>query len=364
MRVLYFTAQDSPHDRRFLRALAATGHQVFSLRMHPCQPETNHGIIELTWPEDVPDWSCWRGWLGGKTQFSSILNDLKPDLVHAGPIQGPAFLTALVDFHPLVTMSWGFDLLRTAKRSPWMDLATRCTLALSDILLTDCQTVADAAASYGFPRERMVHFPWGVDLAHFSPENAAGPGLVLKKSLGWEERFVLFCNRTWSMPYGVTVLAEAFASASQKCADLRLLLAGDGLQSEQVHRILAPVGEVVHFPGWVDKKDLPRYYGAGDLFVSPSHYDGSSISLLEALACGRPALVSDIPSNREWVIPGETGDWFVDGDVASLENKLLSLASDPNLNAYGKQARALAEARADWDVNFQKLLFAYELALR
>jgi L-malate glycosyltransferase len=364
MRVLYFTAQDSPHDRRFLSALAKTEHQVFSLRMHPCQTETIPGITELTWLEGGPDWSCWRGWKGGKAQFSSILNDLQPDLVHAGPVQGTAFLAALVGFHPLVTMSWGSDLLRISKRSPWMDFATRCTLSKSDLLLVDCQTVAEEAVSYGFPLERMVRFPWGVDLAHFSPANAAGPGLTLKTSLGWEDKFVLFCNRTWSKPYGVTVLAEAFAAASQKCADLRLLLAGDGLQSEKVRRILAPVGDVVHFPGWMDNEDLPRCYGAGDLFVSPSHTDGSSISLLEALACGRPALVSDIPSNREWVSPGETGDWFVDGDVVSLENKLLSLASDPNLRIYGEHARAVAEARADWDVNFQKLLFAYELAVR
>jgi L-malate glycosyltransferase len=364
MRILYFTAQDSPHDQRFLTALAGTPHQVFSLRMHACQPKTPPGITELTWPEDGPDWSCWRGWLGGKTQFSSILTDVKPDLVHAGPVQGPAFLTALVEFHPLVTMSWGFDLLRVAKGSPWMRFATTHTLENSDVLVVDCQTVANEAASYGFPLERMVRFPWGVDLAHFSPENAAGPGLALKKSLGWEDKFVLFCNRTWSKPHGVMVLAEAFAVASQKCADLRLLLAGDGLQSEQVRRILAPVEEATHFPGWVDNEDLPRYYGAGDLFVSPSHYDGSSISLLEALACGRPALVSDIASNREWVIPGQVGDWFIDGDVASLETKLLSLASDPNLSAYGEHARELAKARADWDVNFQKLLLAYELAVR
>ena len=364
MRVLYFTAQDSPHDRRFLTALAGTAHQVFSLRMHACQPKTPPGITELTWPEDGPDWSCWRGWLGGKTQFSSILTDLKPDLVHAGPVQGPAFLAALVEFHPLVTMSWGFDLLRTAKRSPWMQFATRCTLANSDILLTDCQTVADEAASYGFPRERMVRFPWGVDLGHFSPVSAIVAGQALKRSLGWADQFVIFCNRSWSPQYGVDLLASAFVKAFQQHNGLRLLLAGDGPQADRIHRILAPVGDAVHFPGWVTVADLPGHYGAGDLFVSPSHVDGSSISLLEALACGRPALVSDIPSNREWVIPGQVGDWFADGDVASLETKLLSLASDPNLSAYGEYARALAEARADWDVNFQKLLLAYELAAR
>lgn len=364
MRVLYFIAQDSPHDRRFLTALAGTAHQVFSLRMAACHPETPAGITELSWPEAVPDWSCWPGWQAGSAQLAGILADLQPDLVHAGPVQGPALLAALAGFHPLVTMSWGFDLLRTAKRSPWMQFATRCTLENSDILLTDCQTVSDEAAGYGFPREQMVRFPWGVDLAHFSPVSAMGPGLAIKRSLGWSDQFVIFCNRTWSPQYGVELLTDAFVKAFQQNNGLRLLLAGDGPQAERIRRILAPVDDAVHFPGWVAVADLPGYYAAGDLFVSPSRVDGSSISLLEALACGRPVLVSDISSNREWVTPGQVGDWFTDGDVASLEIKLLSLASDPNLSAYGEHARTLAEARADWDVNFQKLLFAYELAAR
>jgi L-malate glycosyltransferase len=364
MRVLYFTAQDSPHDQRFLTALAGSGHEVFSLRVAACHPKTLAGITELTWPGGVPDWSCWPDWQAGSAELAGILSDLNPDLVHAGPVQGPALLAAMAGFHPLVTMSWGFDLLLRAKRSPWMKYATRCALANSDILLVDCQTVADAAASYGFPRERMVRFPWGVDLAHFSPVSAIALGQALKRSLGWADQFVIFCNRAWSPQYGVDLLASAFVKAFYQHNGLRLLLAGDGPQADRIRRILAPVGDAVHTPGWVAIADLPGYYGAGDLFVSPSHVDGSSISLLEALACGRPALVSDIPSNREWVNPGQVGDWFIDGDAASLETKLLSLASDPNINAYGKQARALAEARADWNVNFQKLLLAYELAVR
>jgi L-malate glycosyltransferase len=290
MRILYFTAQDSPHDRRFLTALSETEHQVFSLRMHTCRPKTPPGITELTWPGDKPDWTCWRGWLAGKIQFASILTDLKPDLVHAGPIQGPAFLATLVECHPLVTMSWGFDLLLTAKRSPWMRFATNCTLAKSDILLIDCQTVADEAASYGFPRERMVRFPWGVDLAHFSPVSAMAPGLALKRSLGWSDQFVIFCNRSWSPQYGVALLAGAFVKAFQQHKGLRLLLAGDGPLADRIRRILAPVGDAVHFPGWVTVADLPVYYGAGDLFVSPSHVDGSSISLLGSAGLRPPSL--------------------------------------------------------------------------
>ncbi len=362
MRVLYFTAGDGPHDQRFLNALAGTPHQVYSLRMQACEPAVPNGITELAWPDRQPDWANWAGWQGGIAQLGRLLADLKPDLVHAGPVQGPALAAALAEFQPLVSMSWGFDLLRLAKRSPWMRKATSCSLERSDVLVADCQTVADEAARFGFPRERVVIFPWGVDLAHFSPLQADPSGQALRSALGWDPHFVILCNRTWSPPYGVDLLARAFRSAWEKHPGLRLLLAGGGPQSELIHHILAPVGDAVHYAGWVTREDLPGYYGAADIFVSPSHCDGSSVSLMEALACGRPVLVSDIPSNQEWVKPGDVGALFADGEVSSLESQLLTMAADPHLSAYGRRARLLAEMRADWHRNFRKLETAYRMA--
>jgi glycosyltransferase involved in cell wall biosynthesis len=363
MRILYFTAADSPHDRRFLRALSGTAHQVFALRMQACQPQTPEGVRPLSWPGGQPDWSHWTGWQAGKEQFAAIAADVRPDLVHAGPVQGPAFLAALSGFHPLVTMSWGSDLLRQADRSPWMRFATAYTLDRTDVFLGDCQTVAARAADFGVPRKRRVLFPWGVDLSHFSPENGRVHGAAWRKRLGWQDHFVVMCNRTWAPLYGVDLLARAFILAVEANPALRLLLAGDGPQAPLIRSLLAPLGEFVHFPGRVNFQDLPGLYCAGDVFVSPSHSDGSSISLLEALACGRPVLVSDIPSNREWVRPGQAGELFADDSVLDLTTELLKMAKRPNLSAYQREARQLAEERADWEMNFDKLLQAYQLAL-
>lgn len=364
MRVLYFTEKDSPHDRRFLNALSKTEHQVFALRQHGCQPLSPEGITELDWPEGRPDWSNWDGWEEGKKKFNALMKEIKPDLVHAGPIQGPALLAALSGFHPIVTMSWGSDLLRTAQRSPWTHWATQFTLDRTDVFIGDCQTVADEAARYGFPRKKMMLFPWGVDLAYFSPAHGRQAGQELRQSLGWEEKFVILCNRTWAPVYGVDVLAEGFKQAILENPNLRLLLAGDGPDAEKIWTILSPVDQQVHFLGRIGLDALPGLYAAADLFVSPSHCDGSSVSLMEALACGKPVLVSDIPSNREWVKPGKVGDLFWDDDADSLARGLLRLAVDPERLAYGLRARLLAEERANWDRNFQELLRAYRLAVR
>ncbi|MBG0787839.1 MAG: glycosyltransferase, partial [Anaerolineaceae bacterium] len=100
-----------------------------------------------------------------------------------------------------------------------------------------------------------------------------------------------------------------------------------------------------------------------DLYVSPSHSDGSSISLLEAMATGRSVLVSDIPSNREWVMDGVNGRLFTDGSEADLTTKLVEMVTDPKRTDYGKQAHLVATERADWVQNFRKCLLAYQLAM-
>ena len=121
----------------------------------------------------------------------------------------------------------------------------------------------------------------------------------------------------------------------------------------------------VHFGGQVSNADLPRYYRAADLYLSASHSDGSSVSLMEALGCGRPVLVSDIPGNVEWIKPGAQGWLFPDGDEAALEAGMLGAAmlETAQREEMGRAARALAEARADWSRNFPRLLDAYQLAI-
>ena len=364
MRVLYFTERDTPHDRRFLQALSGTQYQIFALRQMACRPETPHNVMALDWPEGIPDWAGWNGWQSGVRQIKDLLAQVQPDLVHAGPVQGPALITALAGFHPLVTMSWGSDLLLRAARSPWMRHATRFALEHTDIFLGDCQAVADRAVRFGMDATRIEIFPWGVDLDHFSPSKAQQAGKTWRRALGWEDEFVVLCNRTWAPLYGVDLLARAFVKAARQAPKLRLLLAGDGPQADQIHGILSPVKERVDFLGWLAREDLPVVYGAADLYVSPSHCDGSSISLLEALACGCPALVSDIPANREWVVPGEVGALFKDREVESLISQMITMVSDTNLTAYGRRARALAETRANWDQNFQQCLAAYHRVIR
>jgi glycosyltransferase involved in cell wall biosynthesis len=254
-------------------------------------------------------------------------------------------------------MSWGYDLLQDADRSWLWKKATQFTLRRSNRLITDCQTVLEKASSLGMPVDKIVSFPWGIDLDRFTP------GKYPPEDAG---QFTLLSTRSWEPIYGVDVLAKAFVKAAHRDKSIGLIMAGNGSQASLLRNIFDRGGvmERVLLPGQVSQSDLPRYYQMADLYISASHIDGSSVSLMEALACGRPVLVSDIPGNREWVEPGVNGWWFIDGDVEDLVNKILLAAEQrQDLPAKSKAARQLAEELADWDRNFPMLLDAYESVL-
>ncbi len=367
MKVLYFTRDYTTHDHRYLSALARTGHQVYYLRLE----QRGHQLEDRPVPPEVHI----VPWAGGReparlsngprllASLKEVIARIQPDLIHAGPIQTSALLAALSGFRPLVSMSWGYDLLQDAERNTWQRWATSYVMRRSDALIADCRPVVEKAIAFGMPEERIVAYPWGVDLEHFKP----GPG-----EDPWPapeppdlQPFYLLSTRSWEPVYGVDLIARAFVRAARQRPELRLIMLGNGSQAGLLRRIFnqGQVEDRVFFPGQVGQRDLPRFYRSADLYISASHSDGTSISLLEALACGTPVLLSDIPGNREWIEPGAQGWFFPNGDEQALaEGMLRAVDERSRLPEVGRQARRLAEERADWEKNFRGLLQAYEIA--
>ncbi len=321
-----------------------------------------HNIQIVEWTGDKQSHPWWK-YLWLKHEFKKVLDLIQPDLVHAGPIQKVGFLTALNDFHPLISMSWGTDLLMDADRNFWWRWVTRYTLQHSDWLIGDCQAVQRKAKDFGFPKERISIFPWGIDLKRFQPDLSG----TSRKQFGWENNFVILCTRNWETRYGVDLVVRAFCQVAAQMPDARLVLVGGGSQENLLRKIVADGGKQnqVVFAGRINYEDLPSYYQAADLYLSASHSDGSSVSLMEALGSGCPVLVSDIVSNLEWVTPDEQGWLFKDGNWHELADKILLIYQQKrNLKKIKVKSRQTALEKADWNKNFSVLVSTYELVSR
>lgn len=360
-KILYFSYGYGPHDHRFLTALAGTEHEVFFVRLSGGGRQTEdrplpEKINQIHWAGGRGEFH-WRDLPGLTLDFRRLTRNLQPDLIHAGPIQTCGLIATLAGAGPRLIMSWGFDLLQDADRNRWWRWATRFVLHRATCFTCDCEAARQKAIQFGISRDRAVVFPWGVDLKQFFP---------LKNNPG-SRLFTLLCNRSWEPRYGVDVLAKAFTLVVASRSDVHLLLLAGGSQEEAIRQILHPgrLDDRVTYAGQVSQRELPAYYHMADLYISPAHVDGSSVSLMEALACGLPCLVSNIPANREWVTDGVNGWLFQDGDANALAARILLIMNSlESLSKVGEAARRVAEEKADWSKNFQKLLKAYELVLR
>ncbi|MFH2104584.1 MAG: glycosyltransferase family 4 protein [Chloroflexota bacterium] len=360
MKILYFSLDYTPHDHRFLSALAETEHTVFYLRLQRGLRQTEDkpvpaNIEQIVWPGGRGEFR-WSDVPLLTSSLKQILHKVKPDLVHAGPIQTCAFITILTGFRPTLTMSWGFDLMEDAYRNRCWKWVTGYTLKRSTFFTSDAEVTRQRAIEFGMNPERIVVFPWGVDLHHFSPD-------VSRETESEDRSLTLFCNRSWEPCYGIDVLIKAFIAICKKQDDIRLLLLGDGSQAAFIRQVLEREGisDRVVFAGTINSTNLPRWYRSADLYISPSHVDGSSVSLMEALACGIPCLVSDIPANKEWVSEGKNGWLFPDGDSNALAAKVLHIYEmRRSLDKVCAAARVTAEEKADWKKNFSTLLNTYQ----
>lgn len=149
---------------------------------------------------------------------------------------------------------------------------------------------------------------------------------------------------------GVMTLIEAFRRATEDGAQLRLLLAGDcdrenpgSLAPEQLREFASLYGIV-----WLGHvTDVREVWAQAHFAVQPSRGgEGLPKSLLEAAACGRAMIATDVPGCREIAIPGETGFLVPVDDAAALAKAMLQLAGDAGLRMrFGKAARHLTETK-------------------
>lgn len=366
MRILYFTHAYTPHDHRFLSALASSPHEILYLPLHS---ETS-GYESRSVPQNIRTLPSLTGsetltapvqWLPLAPRFKAILDSEKPDLVHAGPIQTCAFLSALADVHPLLAMSWGSDLLVDAHRDPLWNWITRFTLHRADMLLTDADEVTQAAVDLaGVPPGHILQFPWGVDPDLFHP----GPDtLQLRNRTGWQNTVLLLSNRSWEPAYGVLHLLRAFALAHKSDSRLRLVLLGSGSQKPEIEEFICSnsLADKVLVLGATPPEQLPAVLRAVDVYASCAFSDGSSVSLLEAMATGLPVLATDRPSNREWIASQENGLLAPFGDTPTIADAMLALARlTPEQRVRIATAnRAVVSERANWNKNIARLFDNY-----
>jgi glycosyltransferase involved in cell wall biosynthesis len=201
-------------------------------------------------------------------------------------------------------------------------------------------TTPDLAERASRLARRVELIPNGVDTARFRPP--VGRPANTSTRILYVGRFSAEKNlRT-------VVTATGSVGPTGSGGPVTLVMVGSGAFRDDLDTQAKRLGVVVEFPGVVDQRELPRVYGAADVFVLASFTEGHPKVLLEAMACGVPCVASDCAGNRSLVTDGRTGLLFDPHDARHLAACLERLIKDPALGRrLADAARAEVVARYD-----------------
>jgi len=193
----------------------------------------------------------------------------------------------------------------------------------------------------------------GVDVDRYAPAPEGEPAGT--------PRVTLVSRMLWSK--GVGEFVEAARQLKEKGIEFEAVLVGDpdpdNPQSipEQTLRNWHDEGVVVW---WGHEDDIPSVWARSNVAVLPSHREGLPKTLLEAAACGRPMIATDVPGCREIVTHGRTGLLVPAKDPPSLARAIETLVSDPRKRKeMGGAARADAVEKFSESVVIERMLALY-----
>lgn len=195
---------------------------------------------------------------------------------------------------------------------------------------------------FGFPARKVKTIHNGISVSLFAPSASGGAEVRQKLGLG-EDEFVLVCVARLSAQKGIDILLQAMARVLSEGVACKCVIVGDGPLREQLVEQALTIGlsEHVFFEGF--HEDVRPYLQAGSAFVLTSHREGLPLSILEAMACGLPAIVTNVGGNTEAITHQIHGLVVPPGSVEAVADAIAYLANHPEER---RRMSSLARARA------------------
>lgn len=277
-------------------------------------------------------------------RLARVLDEVRPEVLHAHSAKaGLAARLAVRGRIPTVFQphAWSFEAvggLTAAAALAWERWAARWAARV--VCVSEAERARGVRAGV---RAHWQVIPNGVDPRRFRPaaDNAVQADTPVRAAptplttLDPSAPLVVCVGRLCRQK-GQDVLLQAWPSVLRRVPAARLALVGDGPDEEQL-REHAPEG--VLFAGAV--ADAVPWYQAADLVVLPSRWEGMALAPLEAMACGRPVVVTDVAGARESLPPGHRAHCLVPpGRPGPLADALATALLDPLLlESLGHQGR-------------------------
>jgi len=323
MRICFISLGTFTHIGPYLDYFKEAGHDVSFISLSPSPergvPTYNVGIGSK-YSESEGKWKYPISMLRARR----LVKKLKPDIVHAHYATSCGLTALICGFHPTVVTAHGSDLTIGIKSRIWRSILKRI-FEFADCVNTVSQDLQSMVASLGIDRSKIETLTLGIDIEKFS--------FVQRPQIDPSGPLRLVCTRRLEEVFDHRTIIGALALLKERSVNYQMSLIGDGslLSSLKQQVKNAGLDGCVSFIGRVDNDKLPEVLDRHDVYLSASQWDGTSLSLLEAMATGLFPIVSDIKANSSWLKHNLDGMLHKVGDANDLAECILRLRGSPQL---------------------------------
>lgn len=280
-------------------------------------------------------------------QVRRLIKAINPDLVHAHYATSYGLMAALCGRKPLFVTGHGTDVVLTPFRNFIYKKAFKYTYRKSTLFFIVAAHMKIALERLGLDTRKAYLINNGVnlDLFNYDPSKRT-------------KEISMVCTRNFEPVYNHRYFLEIFADVYARYG-LKLNLAGSGTLLEESRQFVQGhnLENAVTFVGKLTQEQIADLLKQNHIYVSTSLSDGSSVSLMEAMAAGLIPVLSDIPANREWITHR------VNGYLIPLDNKENAIAViremlaewDKVSGSIIEKNLALVKEKADWNKNIREL---------
>ncbi|HEY1017035.1 MAG TPA: glycosyltransferase family 4 protein [Herpetosiphonaceae bacterium] len=372
MRLCFSANPLSIHTQRWVSEFARRGHEVHLIDLRTPGRPAAPPLPGVTYHEvpkgpllPIPGLRGLAYYPAAAARTWNIVRKLKPALLHAHYVSEHAWTAALSGFRPLVVTAWGGEIHADPRRHKRRieRLLTPWTLRQANLMTGDSGELVRILNGYRRPDTPVHLIRFGIDPAVFKPglDTAA-----LRRELDLGPGPVIFSPRLFYPLYRQDVLVRAFAKVLERHPGAQLVLKryfADAAYTASLEALVAElgVGHAVRWPGETDHAKLATFFNLADVTVSIPAADGFPVTVLEAMACGSPLVMTDLP----WLEDIAEVDKHIlrvpvddpDATAAALDR----LLGDPALRERLRQANlAYVAEHGSWAREMDKMERAYE----
>lgn len=254
---------------------------------------------------------------------------------------------------PLVATCHG---LTSGYNSKIVQIAAQALKKLSNwLVLANCSTITTVSKlefeqlSKSVASNRLCYIPNGVDTSCFRPDEQKSHELRSQLGIDKDKVVVLYFAHLRAAK-GVLTFMDAVCKVIGRTDNVQFIIAGSGPLASYIKEKSINFGNKVHaILGFVPDADLPYLYNACDIYVLPSYVEGMPLSVMEAMACGKPVIASNVGDTPVLIKNNVNGFLIPPGQADILADKIIDLSKDlEKMRSMGRRNAKIIE-QYNWD---------------